>query len=79
MLETITANWFKSGNSWALRLPRGFRLPGDSVTIRRDADRLIVAAQGHEWDDFFTPDAPRVTADFNPARDAAPPQARELF
>jgi len=81
MQTAITAHWFKSGNSWALRLPRAFRLKGDEVIIRRDshAQRLVIEAKGSQWDDFFSPTAPRVTADFNPVRDSSPPQSRELF
>lgn len=79
--EKTSGRWFKSGNSWALRFPRPFRLPGDGVIIRRDAGgaRLIIEAEGSGWDDFFAPGAARVTSDFNPARDDRPPQARDLF
>lgn len=80
MTIAITTNWFKSGNSWALRLPRAFRLSGDSVTIRREGKkRLIIEERDRTWDDFFAPGAARVSADFNPVRDDRPPQSRDIF
>lgn len=33
----VQAKLFKSGNSQAVRLPKAFRMPGDSVWIDRDA------------------------------------------
>ncbi len=33
----VEAKLFKSGNSQAVRLPKAFRMPGDSVWIDRDA------------------------------------------
>lgn len=33
---------FKSGNSRAVRLPKGFELPFGSVSIRREGGRIIL-------------------------------------
>jgi antitoxin VapB len=41
-METRSAKLFINGRSQAVRIPREFELPGDTVTIRRDGARLII-------------------------------------
>ncbi|HLI67078.1 MAG TPA: AbrB/MazE/SpoVT family DNA-binding domain-containing protein [Caulobacteraceae bacterium] len=36
------AKLFKVGGSQAVRLPKEFRMPGDTVLISRDGDRVIL-------------------------------------
>jgi antitoxin VapB len=33
---------FKQGRYQVVRIPRGFELPGDEATIRKDGERLII-------------------------------------
>jgi antitoxin VapB len=37
-----TASIFKNGRNQAIRIPVGFELPGNEVTIEQDGDTLIV-------------------------------------
>lgn len=37
-----TAKLFRNGRSQAVRLPKEFRFEGDEVSIRREADRVIL-------------------------------------
>lgn len=44
-MPTTTARTFKSGNSEAVRLPKGFGFgPGTQVRIERDGDRVVLTA-----------------------------------
>ena len=36
------ARLFRNGRSQAVRLPKGFRLPGTEVLIRRDGPRIVL-------------------------------------
>jgi antitoxin VapB len=36
------ARLFRNGRNQAVRIPRELELPGDTVTIRRDGNRLII-------------------------------------
>ncbi len=41
---------FKSGNSRAVRLPKGMDLPCGRVSIRREGDRIIIEKLGEgDW------------------------------
>ena len=46
------AKLFWTGRSQALRLPKEFRLDGDSVAIRRYG-KLIVLQPDDDWEDFI--------------------------
>ena len=35
---------FRSGESQAVQIPRGFELPGEDATIRREGEKLIIEA-----------------------------------
>ena len=35
---------FRNGRNQAIRIPREFELPGESVTLRREGKRLIIEA-----------------------------------
>lgn len=46
---------FKSGNSLAVRLPKGMGLPSGPVSIRREGRRIVIEEKtGGGWpEDFF--------------------------
>lgn len=45
---------FKSGNSLAVRLPRGFELPCGEVNIRREGRRVVIEETVSEaWPEGF--------------------------
>ncbi len=60
-----TAKIFKSGNSQAVRLPKGFQLEGNEVYIKRVGKNIILTSKDDPWaglidslslfsDDFMT-------------------------
>lgn len=48
----ITAKVFKSGNSQALRLPKGYRLDSDEVAINKIGNVLIIIPKDNPWSIF---------------------------
>lgn len=69
---------FRSGNSDAVRLPRGFATAGTRVRLRRlpGGRTLIEPARPRSWPRGFLESFGRVTSDFAaPARPAADPDA----
>ena len=45
---------FKSGNSLAVRLPRGFELPCGEVKIRREGRRVVIEEEAPQaWPEGF--------------------------
>jgi antitoxin VapB len=52
-MASIISRTFKSGNSEAVRLPKGYGFgPGTEVQIERDGDRLVltpVAGEAERW------------------------------
>lgn len=61
---TRTAKVFWSGRSQAVRLPKDFRVPGDTVRIRRNGSSVVLEPIADDWswldetigefsDDFF--------------------------
>jgi antitoxin VapB len=73
-----TAKIFKNGRSQAVRLPKDFRLKGESVAVFHLGEAIIlqpihetwmdVCHAMHETDDFFAE-----------PREDLPPEERELF
>lgn len=57
-----TAKVFKSGGSQAVRLPKEFRIEGDSVFVKKSGGALALIPKKAAWDsllsslDKFTPD-----------------------
>lgn len=71
---------FRSGNSDAVRLPRGFAVAGETVRLRRlpGGRTLIEPAKPRGWPRGFLASFGRVTRDFAaPARPA--PDARAEY
>ena len=44
-----TAKIFKSGNSQAVRLPKGFQLEGNEVYIKRVGKNIILTTKNDPW------------------------------
>lgn len=44
-----TAKIFKSGNSQAVRLPKGFQLDGNEVYIKRVGKNIILTSKDDPW------------------------------
>ncbi len=44
---------FKSGNSLAVRLPKGFELPQGKVLIRREGKALVIEEVSKGWPEAF--------------------------
>lgn len=50
-METMV---FKSGNSLAVRLPKGFKLACGKVELHREGDKIIIEELSNKWPvDFF--------------------------
>lgn len=48
-----TAKLFQSGNSQAVRLPKGFRMPGDRVKIFQRGNQVILEPMETTWEALF--------------------------
>ncbi|MBU6166720.1 MAG: AbrB/MazE/SpoVT family DNA-binding domain-containing protein [Alphaproteobacteria bacterium] len=67
---TTTARTFKSGNSEAVRLPKGFGFgPGAQVQIERDGNRVVLTLLDDEAERWRR-DAARLAEDLRAARGA---------
>lgn len=68
---------FRSGNSDAVRIPRGFGLTGKAVRLYRVAgDRVVIEPKvRRRWPPGFLSSFGRLTADFEPGR--LPPHTPE--
>jgi antitoxin VapB len=44
---------FKSGNSLAVRLPKGMELPKGKVSIRKEGKALVIEEISEGWSDEF--------------------------
>ena len=49
----MIAKLFMTGGSQAVRLPREFRFAGQSVTIRREGDSVILEPLKKDWSPAF--------------------------
>ncbi len=72
---------FKSGNSYAVRLPREFRLNCDTVYIKKEGNRIVLIPPDNKWDDLFDKliNSKELTDNFLSKRKQPLPQERELF
>jgi antitoxin VapB len=48
-----TAKLFQNGNSQAVRLPKGFRMPGDKVKISKKGNQIILEPLETTWETLF--------------------------
>jgi antitoxin VapB len=51
MLKTTKV--FKSGNSWAVRLPKEFRLKEGEVHIKQEGNCIVLIPKSKKWDVIF--------------------------
>ncbi len=72
---------FKSGNSYAVRLPKEFRLNCDTVYIKREGKRIVLIPPDNKWDELFDRlrESKDITSGFMKERNQPLPQERELF
>ena len=72
---------FKSGNSYAVRLPKEFRLNCDTVYIKREGKHIVLIPPDDKWDDLFDKlrNFKELTDNFLSKRNQPLPQERELF
>ncbi len=72
---------FKSGNSYAVRLPKEFRFNCDTVYIKKEGNRIVLIPPNNKWDNLFDKlrNFKELTDDFLKERSQLPPQERELF
>ena len=52
-VNMIEAKIFQSGNSQAIRLPKGYRLDGDSVHLNRIGNLLVLVPMDDPWRGFI--------------------------
>jgi antitoxin VapB len=68
---------FWSGNSQAIRLPKNFRVQGDSVIISKKGHNIIIQEKPHvSWADIFAMPCPEFELE---RPDNLQPQQRNLF
>lgn len=73
---------FKSGNSLAVRIPKGYHIDTDEVYITKDENKIIIFPQKDKWDILFElldeiPDTE--IKDFLVNRNQPEPQERDIF
>lgn len=69
---------FKSGNSWAVRLPKNFEFHNNEVEIFKRGDEVIIREVRLNLEDAFTL-LTQLPKDFYPeGREDTPPQEREF-
>ncbi len=72
---------FKSGNSFAVRLPKEFRVEGKELCITKIGSKIVLFPSDKKWDVVFEELASvrEESRDFLKDRGQPAPQKRELF
>ncbi len=72
---------FTSGNSQAVRLPKKFRLPGQTARIQRHGRSLIITPEEDAWERFDrgVTGLARVMRGFQREQPSAPDRRADLF
>lgn len=72
---------FRSGNSQAVRLPKKFRLPGQTASIRRQGKSLVITPEEDTWERFArgAADLSAMMADFQREQPTRPDSRTDLF
>ena len=73
-----TAKLFQNGQSQAVRLPKEFRMTGDSVYINRVGRSVVLTPRDDPWRAMFDA-AGKFTADFMSVRDQGALPEREAL
>jgi virulence-associated protein VagC len=63
-MHPVKTKVFKSGNSLAVRLPKGLELPCGNVSIRREGKSIVIEELPADWPDGFFEDIHITRADF---------------
>ncbi len=71
------ARIFWTGRSQAVRLPKEFRFPGDTVLARREGNAVILEPS-HEWPDSYVESFAGVPEDFARPPQGTPEKRRKL-
>ncbi len=71
-----TARIFKSGNSQAVRLPKGFNFEGGEVYIKRLGNSVILTAKDDPWQSLLD-SLDKFSNDYMAERSQSPIQKRE--
>ncbi|MBW1695339.1 MAG: antitoxin [Deltaproteobacteria bacterium] len=71
-----TAKIFMNGRSQAVRLPKGFRLPGNDVFINKIGNIVILIPKDDPWSSFVN-SLDQFTDDFMENRNQPIPNRRE--
>ena len=76
-----TTKVFKSGNSWAVRLPREFRINTKEVYIKKEKNHKVLIPKGKKWEVLFEKleEAKEETKDFLIERNQPLPPSGEMF
>jgi len=72
------ARLFKNGQSQAVRLPKEFRLPGDSVYIRKLGQIVMLIPKKQSWDSLASA-CEHFTDDFMATRDQGVQEREDPF
>jgi antitoxin VapB len=73
----MEASVFWSGNSQAIRLPKDFRVRGNSVNISRKGDKIVIKEKSApSWTEIFATPCPEFELE---RPDNIAPQERNLF
>lgn len=72
------ARLFQNGRSQAVRLPKEFRLPGESVYIRKLGQIVMLLPKEHSWDSLAHA-CERFSEDFMETRDQGLQDREEPF
>jgi antitoxin VapB len=72
------AKLFKNGRSQAVRLPKEFRLPGDSVYIRKLGGVVMLIPKANSWASLIDA-CDRFTEDFMATREQGVHEREEPF
>ncbi|MCF6312195.1 MAG: antitoxin [Verrucomicrobiales bacterium] len=71
-----TAKLFQNGQSQAVRLPKEFRFEGESVSIQKLGNAVVLVGDKDPWKGMFSPAHP-FSEDFMVERDPGLDQQRE--
>ena len=72
------AKLFKNGRSQAVRLPKEFRMPGDSVYIRKIGNTVVLVPKQDSWESMFEA-CSRFSDDFMSQRDQGDHERTDFF
>lgn len=72
------AKLFKNGRSQAVRLPKEFRMPGDSVFIRKLGNNVVLIPKDKPWDSLVEA-CGRFSDDFMASRDQGVQEREDPF